>query len=75
MIQRRDRASLALESLGMLSLETLDRDDAIDSCVAGLPYLAHPARAEGNDQLVGAGRSAGSPSDHDDAILADTHRY
>ena len=41
MIQRRDRASFALETLAVLCLETFDRDGPIDSRVPGLPDLAH----------------------------------
>ncbi len=71
MIQCRDGASLTLESLGVLSLEALDGDDTIDARVAGLPHLAHAAGADGSNQLVGSESGAGSPSDHDLAILAE----
>src|SRR4029077_19323402 len=47
MVQRRNRASLALESLRVLDIETLDCDGAIDARVARLPDLAPPARAAG----------------------------
>jgi len=40
MIECCDRASLALESLGVLGLEALDCDDTIDSRVVGFPHLA-----------------------------------
>ena|SRR6187551_2348281 len=53
-IERCDRAGLALESLGVLGLEALDCDDTIDSRVAGLPHLAHATRAKRSGQLVGA---------------------
>ena len=54
MIQGRDGARFAHESPGMLGLEALDRDDAIDSCVESLPDLAHPTCAEGADDFVRA---------------------
>ena len=62
MIQRRDRASFALESLGVLGLEALDRDDTIDPRVTGLPYFPHAARAQGTDDFVGAETGAWSQS-------------
>jgi hypothetical protein len=60
MIQRRDRARFAHESLGMLGLEALDRDDATDSCVESLPDLAHPTCAKGADDFIRAESRAGS---------------
>jgi len=42
MIQSRDRTRLALESIGELGLEDLDRDGAVQSCVAGAVDVAHP---------------------------------
>ena len=37
------RASFALESVGVLGSEALDRDDPTDPRVAGLPHLPHAA--------------------------------
>src|SRR5215469_6381542 len=54
MIQRRDGARLALEALGEFALGDLQRDDAVQARIAGLVNLAHPARADGREDLVGA---------------------
>jgi hypothetical protein len=40
--------------LAELGLRNLDRDDTVEARVAGLPYLAHAARADGRKDLVGA---------------------
>jgi hypothetical protein len=53
MIQRRDGASLAPESVGVLGFEVLDRDDTIDPRVTGLPHFPHAAGAQGADDFVG----------------------
>ena len=54
MIQRGDRAGFLLETRGVLALQPLDGDDAIQARVARLPHFAHAARAEGGEDLVGA---------------------
>jgi hypothetical protein len=59
-----DRTSFALESLGVLGLETLDGDRTIDSGIARFPHLAHATRADWSSQLVGAKLGAWSPNDH-----------
>ena len=53
MIQCGDRARLLLESCAMLVLEALDRDNAIEPCVARLPHLAHAPCAEKLQDRVG----------------------
>ena len=47
MIQRGDSPSLALEAFAELFLGDLDRDDAIESRIAGFVNLAHAAGAMG----------------------------
>src|SRR6516165_864440 len=54
MIQRRDRTRFPLEALRKLLLGDFDRDGAIKPRVAGLVHLAHPASADGREDLVGA---------------------
>jgi hypothetical protein len=59
-LQRRDRLRLAIEALlrrrvvRPLGRQHFDRDDAIEARVAGFVDLAHAARAEGAENLVGA---------------------
>ena len=54
MVQGRDRACLALKALGEFALGDLQRDDAVQARVAGLPHLAHAAFAQQRHNLVGA---------------------
>ena len=60
MIQRGDGARLALEALAGVRIvgdvrgQDLDRDGAIESRVARLVDLAHPARADLRRQLIRA---------------------
>ena len=58
MIQSRDRTRLALESIGELGLEDLDRDGAVQSCVAGAVDVAHPTFPDEGGQFVRAKASA-----------------
>ena len=67
MIQCRDRAGFTPETLGILDPETLDRDETIDTWIARLPHLTHPACADRSHQDVGAERHAGNP-------IAERHR-
>jgi hypothetical protein len=59
MVERRDRARFLVEPLTELRIDSqrfrqhFDRDDAIESSVAGFVDLAHPARAKGRDDFVG----------------------
>src|SRR6516165_7298315 len=53
MIQRGDRTRFPLEALRKLLLGNLDRDGAIKPRIAGLVYLAHAARANRREDLVG----------------------
>jgi hypothetical protein len=52
MVQRGDRPSLALEAclrieiVSAVSRQDLDRDRAVEACVAGFVDLGHPACAE-----------------------------
>ena len=59
MIQRRDGAGFALETLAELGLGNLDGDDAIKARVAGLIHFAHPAGAERGKDFVRAEFVAG----------------
>ena len=58
MIELRNHARLAVEALAKLSIcgelgrERLDRDDAVESRVAGFVDLAHAARARGCDDFI-----------------------
>ena len=60
MIERRDRARLALEAVAKLRVgrerrgEDLDRDGAIEPRVARAIDLAHAARADERDDFIGA---------------------
>lgn len=72
MIQRRDGASLAPESVGVLCFEALDRDDTIDPPVTGLPHFPHAASAQGTDDLVGAETGAWSQSQTQRIIWAES---
>ena len=67
-IERRNRAGLALEPLGVLGIQAFDGHEAIDTRVAGLPHLAHTARAEAADQFIGAECGPGA-RDHAGAIV------
>jgi hypothetical protein len=65
MRQRRDRARLGLEScasigtFGQLGVQQFDGDGSVQSSVASLVDLTHPADAEQRDDLVGSEPSAG----------------
>ena len=65
MIERRDRARLAVEAVAQLRVggerrgEDLDGDGAIEPRIAGAIHLAHAARAEQGDDLIGAEVHAG----------------
>ena len=61
MIQSRDRTRLTVETVGELGLEDLDRDGAVQSCVAGAVDVAHPARPDEGGQFVRAKASAWRP--------------
>src|ERR1019366_9276999 len=54
MIERRHRARFALESFAELFFRELDRDVAIQACVACPVYLAHSTCANGHEDLVRA---------------------
>jgi hypothetical protein len=47
MIQRRDGASLAPESVSVLGVEVLDRDDTVDPRVTRLPHFPHARQRPG----------------------------
>src|SRR6185503_17121758 len=51
-VQRRDRARLALEALVERTVNGLDGDDAIEPRVARLPHFAHAAGADRGQDLV-----------------------
>ena len=65
MIKLRNRAGFAVEALTELRIgseragENLDRDRAIEPCVARLVDLAHPSRAERGEDFVRAKARAG----------------
>ena len=54
MIERGDGAGFAFKAVGELLRRDFDGDVAIEPRIAGLPYLAHAAFAEGRDDLIGA---------------------
>jgi hypothetical protein len=64
-IERSNRTSFPLESCGVLRFKVLDRDDAIESLIAGLPDFAHSAATERRDNLVRAKALAWFQGDHD----------
>jgi hypothetical protein len=45
MVQRSDGAGFTFEALAELDGRYLDGDDAVEACIAGLPYFAHTASA------------------------------
>jgi hypothetical protein len=53
---------LAPESVSVLGVEVLDRDDTVDPRVTRLPHFPHAASAQGADDFVGAETSARSQS-------------
>ena len=65
MRELRDRARLAVEALAELRIggerlgQNLDRDGPVEARVARAIDLAHAARAEGGQDLVGAEAGAG----------------
>jgi hypothetical protein len=59
MIQGRDGASFALETLTELGLRDFDRDDAIKARVTRLVDLAHAAGADRSEDLIRAEFSTG----------------
>ncbi len=73
-IERRNRARLALEPLARLGIarhvrrQDLDRDGAIQARVAGFVDLAHAARAKGGLNLVGA-KTCSSGEAHGTSLL------
>src|SRR5579864_9656454 len=54
MVQGRDRVRFALEALGELLVGNLDGDGAIQPRIASFVDLAHAARADGRDDLIGS---------------------
>ena len=52
MVQRGNRACLALDPLGELCVWELDRYRAAQPCIVGLPNLAHAARPERGKQFI-----------------------
>ena len=64
MIQRRNRAGLALETIAVLTLQALDGDYTIETRITRLPYLAHAACANRRNQHVGVKPSSDLPGDH-----------
>ena len=62
MVQGGHRVRLALEALRELLFGNLDGDDAIQSRVASLIDLSHPARAQGRSDLVRTQPGSGSQS-------------
>src|SRR5450432_4796743 len=70
MVQRGDGAGLAFEAVGEGGLRKLDGDRAVETRVAGLPHLAHAARAEGREQFVGSELFTGS---HGETFYSVTH--
>ncbi len=65
MVERRDGAGLTIEALAELRIggqrfgQDLDRDGAIETCVARAIDLAHPTGAQRRDELVRAQARAG----------------
>ena len=59
MVQRGDRASFLLETRRVLALQPLDRDDTIETRVAGFLHLAHAAGAERRDDFIRTETRAG----------------
>jgi len=53
MVQRRNRASFALEALTELGLGNLDGHDAIKALVTGLVDIANSARTDRRNDFVG----------------------
>jgi hypothetical protein len=49
---------------GVLALEDLGRDDAVQDLVAGLPDLTHAARRDRGHDLVPAGQQAADGERH-----------
>src|SRR5215204_812808 len=66
MIERRDRARLALEALTQLPVprercgQDFDRYDTLEARIAGAIHLAHAAFAQGGENLVRSEPSAGA---------------
>jgi hypothetical protein len=54
MIQRRDGLGLAFEAFGKLRRRDFNGDITIQTRIASPIYLAHAARADGFEDLVGA---------------------
>jgi hypothetical protein len=54
MIQRGDGACFPLETFREFLLRDFDRNHAIQSSITRLVHLAHPASANGREDLVGA---------------------
>ncbi len=73
MVQRRDGARLLFEPLEVIG-QPLDRDRAPQPRVAGLPHLAHAARADGRFQQVRAELKTRGPLGHagDSIVMAAT---
>src|SRR5262245_38035154 len=59
MVERSDCVRFLLKPVGVAGGETFDGDDAIETCVAGLPDFAHAARSERLENLVRPEPSAG----------------
>src|SRR5262249_31490800 len=60
MVQRRNSPTLHLETAAMVSLEPLDGNYAIKSCVSSLPHLSHAARTDGREESYGPSCVLGS---------------
>ena len=54
MIQRSDGARLLLEALTVRPFQNLDRNHAAQSGVGGPLDLAHTARSDGHEDLIGS---------------------
>lgn len=58
-VERSNRARFLLEPVGVLSRESLHRDDAIEPSVARFPHFPHATGADEGKDLVGAEPRAG----------------
>ncbi len=70
MVECRNCAGFLIEAIAVGGRQPLDRDDAIEASVAGLPDLAHPASPKWRQQCVGAELNTDSPIVHRLVILA-----
>ena len=51
MIERRNSLRFPLKAFAEFLLREFHRDDAVEACVAGFPYLAHPSVPEQREHL------------------------